>query len=49
MARRDIRTDTTTDGRPRDGKRAPRGAKSKQATLARKTARSTKRTVQGRA
>jgi hypothetical protein len=39
----------TTDGLPRDGKRAPRGAKSKGATVARKQQRAAKqRARQGR-
>lgn len=39
----------STSNRERDGKRAPRGAKSKRATIARKQARDRKRAQQGRA
>lgn len=39
----------TPSNRERDGKRAPRGAKSKQATNARKQARRRKHEQQGRA
>lgn len=39
----------TPNDKERDGKRAPRGAKSKQATNARKQARERKHAQQGRA
>lgn len=43
------RNDQTTDSRPRDGKRAKRGPKSKAATVARRQARGRKYAQQGRA
>ena len=46
---RDRKITPTEPRRERDGKRAPRGAKSKQATTARKQARQRKHAQQGRA
>lgn len=45
---REIRTNRRAESKPRDAKRAHRGAKSKAATLARKAARQGKRASQGR-
>jgi hypothetical protein len=42
------RTTRNADSLPRDGKRAPRGAKSKRATLERRKARQAKHARQGR-